>query len=110
MLALPLRILKRAHYATFDRDGNMSIYSNGSDKQSSSIAAYSATNLDYTHDARLGARHEVGDEQYLTGSIDETRISAVVRDDNWITTAYNNQSDPTDDSVFWGTLGTEQSN
>ena len=32
--------------------------------------------------------------RYFDGSIDEVRISKVVRSDDWITTEYNNQSDP----------------
>lgn len=35
-----------------------------------------------------------------SGSLDEVRVSASVRSDNWITTEYNNQSD---EAGFWGT-------
>jgi hypothetical protein len=54
---------------------------------------------------RLGCRGNSGTlERYLTGSLDETRISNISRSSDWILTSYNNQNDP---AAFY-TVGEEE--
>jgi hypothetical protein len=44
---------------------------------------------------RIGCRGTgTGTERYLTGFLDEVRISKIARSSSWISTCYNNQNDP----------------
>jgi hypothetical protein len=54
----------------------------------------------------LGANSSLSDDlvvtpvqDFLSGQIDEVRISSVERDADWINTSYNNQNDPTKDAA-----------
>lgn len=70
---------------------------------SGTVKIYKNSSLDvnstYTHGAGFAEtgsalRFAFGVSTYLAGQLDEVRVSSVVRDANWITTSYNNQSAP----------------
>jgi hypothetical protein len=59
-------------------------------------------------DLRLGRPGDA--ERYFNGGLDEVRISATVRDDDWIQTEYNNMNDPgAVGSPGFYTVGNEES-
>lgn len=87
---------------TFD-GGNVALYVNGAKK---SMTAYNnaTSSVGSTNGWSIGKYVELGaDYQWWNGSIDEVRLSSVVRSSDWIAAEYNNQSSP---SSFY-VLGTE---
>ena len=46
------------------------------------------------YDVRIGADYATTPGNFLSGAIDEIRISSTARSADWITTEYNNQNDP----------------
>ena len=78
--------------ATWTTGGNMIGYVNGS--QVNSISAGSANIGTDTNILRIGVAPWDPLQFYVTGDIDEARISNTARSADWIKTEYNNQNDP----------------
>jgi hypothetical protein len=80
------------HYVVGTWDGTTAtIYADatsGGGTAGARTAAYTASNL------YLGSFDGTSSSLYYNGSMDEVRISNVVRSADWITTTYNNQSSP----------------
>lgn len=76
-----------AHHATFDRDGSVVFYRNGASVGSTDISAQSTEDISQTGD-------ELQISSYLTGEMDEIRISAEAKTGDWIATEYTNQDNP----------------
>jgi len=79
------------HYfvGTFDRDGNLLIYIDGSPDTFSDISGVG--NIDSDNKLVLGAAQHVDDSyyKYLLGTSDEIRISGTLRNAAWIKATYN---------------------
>ena len=80
---------------------NIYFYTNGTAYGSTAI---SGTFLANTYSFNIGRRSQATCEQYMTGNVDEVRVSGVARSAAWIKTEYTNQSSP---STFYGMGGTE---
>ena len=74
--------------ATANAGATSKIYQNGALQATDASTGALATN---TAKVTLGARQD-GTLNFLTGLLDEVRISSVDRGANWITTEYNNQN------------------
>lgn len=84
-------------------NGNLIGYINGT--QVNSIP-FSENNIgSNTDDMAIGACAWTPRAFYVTGQLDEVRISNTIRSQNWITTCYNNQNSP----ATFLSLGAEQS-
>ncbi len=87
------------YYLTFTYDASTGLrgYVNGSlDKSVSNGSGALTTNaatLEVGNDTNTAGR-------FFNGLIDETRISSIARSANWITTEYNNQSNPSTFETF----------
>ncbi|HTW96095.1 MAG TPA: DUF2341 domain-containing protein [Candidatus Methylomirabilis sp.] len=79
--------------ATWQTSGNLIAYQNGSQVNS---VADGAANIGSTagRPARIGVAPYDPLQYYVTGKLDEIRISKIARTPQWITTEYNNQSSP----------------
>jgi hypothetical protein len=89
---------------TWTTGGNMVGYINGSTPSGGSISAGSTEIGTYTNPLYVGVAPYNHNQYYVTGTIDEVRISNKARSAGWIATEYNNQSSP---STFY-TFGGEQ--
>jgi hypothetical protein len=91
------------HYVAGTYDGTWNIYVDGVKTTSSQTQAPFATSERFL----IGARDaNGGSSQYFPGKIDEVRVSNVAQPADWISTEYNNQSNP---STFYA-VGPEKSN
>lgn len=108
------------NFASFDSSGNVSISVNnwhyvvGVSSSSSSRYVYVDNNKSTQGTANitpgtspsgigLGASVRANHDNFYNGKLDEVRFSDIVRNDDWLTTQYNNQSNP---GTFY-TLGSE---
>ena len=83
--------------ATFNRDGNITNYINGSVDGTDDISAFSSEDLNTTRPMKLGSLGAAGSDdpfKFLDGRIDEARVSKIVRAATWLSTEYNNQNSP----------------
>jgi hypothetical protein len=94
------------HDGTLDKDGNLTVYKDGSSVQSQAVTSNSDGSIVVT-DVWIGNRWNLS--TYFDGQLDELRIIKAALSANWITTEYANQSDPgtfyaaTDPSAGGGT-------
>jgi len=79
------------YYLTVSYDGGaIRFYLNGAPD-----GTVSATSSFGYYPATIGEGYNfVGGQEYFNGSLDEVRISSVLRTDGWVATEYNNQSAP----------------
>lgn len=86
------------YYITLVGNSDIELFLDGSSVASSSSTIYNNTSFNAPDGLTIGSHATIKD--YFDGSIDETRIAkTLARTSNWITTEYNNQSDP---STFFG--------
>jgi hypothetical protein len=83
------------HYVTLTYDGSqLRIYKDGEFKANTSMTGDINTNA---NDLLLG--------RYLTGTLDEVRISSTARSAAWINTTYRNTNSPTTFAIFGDQIG-----
>jgi hypothetical protein len=83
-------------YVLFDRDGNGTVYVDGTSVGSTSISAFNGQDFQSTNPFRIGAytaSDNTGIFGPFPGAIDETRVRWSLVTGDWITTEYNNQND-----------------
>ena len=83
------------HYVgvTADRNGNLDLWVDGESVHSESIAAHAGQDWNRQDDTyKIGT--DRSEDNPMDGIIDEPRVSDVVRSAGWISTGYNNMSDP----------------
>jgi len=88
------------HYMVTTYDGStIRLFVDGSNVASTSASGSISYNT--SQDLALGQRSPYSSSEYVTGNLDELRVSAVPRSADWIAAEYNNQSSP---SAFY-TMG-----
>ena len=90
------------HLAATYTDYDYRLYRNG--VQILHTTSYTAFQFPTNSRILVGKRHTGGGNPYLDASIDEVRISNIVRGNYWINTSYTNQKDP---SAFYSVGGAE---
>lgn len=94
------------YHVAFDRDGNATMYRNGSSIGTTSISATDGDDIDDDASNFALLIGGIYDGAGSTGILDETRFAIGLKDSGWIETEYDNQNTP---ASFY-TVGAEQSN